>query len=187
MDIRINLVYHPLYVLGRGRRVGVWFQGCSLGCEGCISQHTWSQEGGQLYTVQNLVDVLVGYGTNKVTISGGEPFEQSESLKALLIALRKEGIDDILIYSGFDYGYLQKKFADILELIDVLVVGRFERDKPTEFVYKGSDNQEMIVLNKKLETLYQPYQKEVKRRLQVTSGEEVFVLGIPDIRDEIFL
>jgi len=185
MDIRVNLIYHPLYVLGRGERVGIWFQGCSLGCKGCISQHTWDKDGGTIYQIEGLVMKLLSYGATKITITGGEPFEQSQQLKELLITLRERGVNDILLYSGFKFHHLKTNFPDILKLIDVLVVGRFEMDKPTKFVYKGSENQEMIILNHKLEEKYIQYKQDTKRRLQVTKGEELFVLGIPDIRDEI--
>ena len=185
MDIRVNLIYHPLYVLGKGERVGLWVQGCSLGCKGCISQHTWDKEGGKVYKVESLVMKLLSYGTTKVTITGGEPFEQSQQLKQLLISLRESGVDDVLLYSGFKYNYLKNHFLDILKLIDVLVVGRFEIDKPTQFIYKGSENQEMIILNHRLEDEYIQYRQDTQRRLQLTKGEELFVLGIPDIRDEI--
>jgi anaerobic ribonucleoside-triphosphate reductase activating protein len=187
MDIRVNLIYHPLYVLGSGERVGLWFQGCSLGCKGCISQHTWSKGAGELYEVEELVSRLLSYGSTRITITGGEPFEQSLALKSLLISLRKGGVDDILLYSGFEYGYLKERFGDILELIDALVVGRFEIDRPTKFVYKGSANQEMVILNQELKESYMQYRQETKRRLQVTKGREIFVLGIPDIRDEILV
>ncbi|MCT5046402.1 radical SAM protein, partial [Pseudomonas aeruginosa] len=27
--------------MGTGRRLGIWFQGCSIRCPGCISADTW--------------------------------------------------------------------------------------------------------------------------------------------------
>ena len=185
MDIRINLIHYPLYVLGPNRRIGIWVQGCSLGCKGCISQHTWDKEGGVLYGVERLVKEVLESDTKRVTITGGEPFEQAIALKELLIGLRDSGIDDILLYSGFSYRHLQQKFQDILKFIDVLVVGQFKIDQPTEFAYKGSDNQEMIVLNQNLKEEYLAYQKKRDRELQVINSNGIFVLGIPQIGKQI--
>ena len=185
MDIRINLIHYPLYVLGPNRRIGIWTQGCSFGCKGCISQHTWDKEGGVLYDVDALVKEVVDTDTKRVTITGGEPFEQAVALKALLTSLRNSGIDDILLYSGFSYRYLQQNFQDILKLIDVLIVGLFKLNQPTEFAYKGSDNQEMIILNQNLKEEYLGYQKKRDRELQVINNNGVFVLGIPKIGREI--
>ena len=185
MDIRINLVHYPLYVLGPNRRIGIWTQGCSFGCKGCISQHTWEKEGGVLYDVEALVKEVLESDTKRVTITGGEPFEQAVALKALLIELRDRGIDDILLYSGFSYRYLQQNFQDILKFIDVLVVGLFEIDKPTEFAYKGSENQEMIILNRNLKEEYLTYKQKRDRELQVINNNGIFVLGIPKIGEEM--
>ena len=185
MDIRINLIHYPLYVLGPDRRIGIWTQGCSFGCKGCISQHTWDKEGGVLYDVDALVKEVVDADTKRVTITGGEPFEQAVALKALLTSLRNSGIDDILLYSGFSYRYLQQNFQDILKLIDVLIVGLFKLNQPTEFAYKGSDNQEMTILNQNLKEEYLGYQKKRDKELQVINNNGVFVLGIPKIGREI--
>lgn len=36
-----------------------------------------------------------------VTVSGGEPFDQPEALKARLSGLRRKGVGDIFVYSGY--------------------------------------------------------------------------------------
>ena len=35
--IRVRFIHFPVETLGPGRRVGVWLQGCSIRCVGCIS------------------------------------------------------------------------------------------------------------------------------------------------------
>ena len=39
--IAVNRLHWPVTVLGPGRRVGIWMQGCSIGCPGCVSRDTW--------------------------------------------------------------------------------------------------------------------------------------------------
>ena len=39
--IAVNRLHWPVTVLGPGHRVGIWMQGCSIGCPGCVSRDTW--------------------------------------------------------------------------------------------------------------------------------------------------
>ena len=40
--ISINNYKYPVTVLGPGKRIVVWTQGCSIRCKGCMSIHTWT-------------------------------------------------------------------------------------------------------------------------------------------------
>ena len=33
----IDRIHYPVYTLGPGKRIGIWFSGCSKKCYGCIS------------------------------------------------------------------------------------------------------------------------------------------------------
>ena len=41
-QIGLNRVHFPVTALGPGRRVGIWLQGCSIRCPGCMSLDTWA-------------------------------------------------------------------------------------------------------------------------------------------------
>ncbi len=181
--IYIDLVQYPLRCLGPGTRVGVWFQGCDIGCSGCISTYTWEQTKEKLTTVNELVLDLKSFPVKRLTISGGEPFMQPASLYHMLKNIRKD-FDDIMIYSGYKYEYLSKEFLHILDLIDVLIDGSFKKELPTKKVYKGSKNQKMYIFNQDLIDTYSDYILETKKTLQLHQAkEEVYVLGIPEIKD----
>ena len=47
MKIAINKAHFPVTVLGPGRRIGIWLQGCSIHCKGCVSQDTWAADPGR--------------------------------------------------------------------------------------------------------------------------------------------
>jgi len=178
--ILINLIAYPLYVLGPGTRVGIWTQGCSLGCQGCMSQHTWEFDTSKEMHIDTILSKLRSYSTRKITISGGEPFEQ-KNLTQLLIALRKNGYDDILVYSGYDYDALQRSHSEALSYIDALVCGLFEQDNESDKLYKGSDNQELILLRSEHEKQYSSYNKQMKdKRLQRFGST---IVGIPLQKD----
>ncbi len=186
-SVLINLIYAPVLTLGPGIRVGVWFQGCSIRCKGCISKHTWEFDKKYKKTISQVIDQINYYSeiynTKSITISGGEPFDQNSSLYILLKKLKELKFNDILLYSGYKFNYLQKNYGDILKYIDVLIDGPFIESKKTNKIYKGSNNQRMYILNKSLSPIYQEYKKQLKNnKLQViTKDNEIYLIGIPDI------
>jgi anaerobic ribonucleoside-triphosphate reductase activating protein len=81
-----------------------------------------------------------------VTITGGEPFLQAGALIPLVTEIKKLGLD-VWVYSGFTLEELRKRGPDafeLLEIIDVLVDGRFEIDKKCPDKWIGSSNQRII-------------------------------------------
>lgn len=186
----INLIHYPVHSLGIGKRVGVWLQGCNLRCKGCISTHTWELSGNCERSITSVFDEILSYKGREpegITISGGEPFNQAESLNKLLLLLRTAGFCDIMVFSGYSYPYLKKKWPGIIRLIDVLIDGRFKEGKETEYHWKGSENQKMIILakNRELREKYLIYKKKRgKREIQLfTKGEDIHVIGIPAQKD----
>jgi len=186
-SVLINLIYAPVLTLGPDIRVGVWFQGCSIRCKGCISKHTWEFDKKYKKTIAQVIDQINYYSeiynTKSITISGGEPFDQNSSLYILLKKLKELKFNDILLYSGYKFNYLQKNYGDILKYIDVLIDGPFIESQKTNKIYKGSNNQRMYILNKSLSPIYQEYKKQLKnKKLQlITKDNETYLIGIPDI------
>lgn len=188
-NIEINLIYFPVTTLGPGRRTGVWVQGCSRRCEGCISEHTWNHGEGKTITTDKLADEImesIKWGADGVTISGGEPFEQYESLLKLLSKLRENGIEDILIYTGFEFCDIEKRFGEVLKYAAVIIDGRFVLGDVTAKVWKGSENQRMHIITKDINLIekYNYYDKMENRKMQVVQEDDkVIVLGIPKQND----
>jgi anaerobic ribonucleoside-triphosphate reductase activating protein len=108
MQVRLNKIHYPVTALGPGRRIGIWFQGCSIGCPHCVSRDTWVADARYLVGVANILVLcreLSDADTSGVTISGGEPFEQPDALVELLDGLHAwrretEHPIDFLCYSG---------------------------------------------------------------------------------------
>lgn len=182
----VGIVHFPVEVLGPGRRVGIWFQGCSQRCPGCISPHT--QEFDERFRVS--IDVLARklamfqLFTDKLTISGGEPFAQPEFLRALLQTAREREYRDILVYSGFSRSHLEASVPGILALIDVLIDNPFDVSKTTRLIWRGSANQNMHILtaDEVLRALYEPFlhMEEEKAEVQILQVEgKTVVTGIP--------
>ncbi|MCC6504516.1 MAG: 4Fe-4S cluster-binding domain-containing protein, partial [Aquimonas sp.] len=129
MTIRASKMHFPVTVLGPGRRIGIWLQGCNIGCPGCISRDTWDTGAGEVLDIDAVLTWcrrVALQGCDGVTISGGEPFQQSTALSLLLVGLhawRRELGEpfDILCYSGFPMHRLKRDHPEVLRLLDAII------------------------------------------------------------------
>ena len=100
-SIALSRIHFPVTTLGPGRRIGIWFQGCSIRCPGCISMDTWAPGRG-VTTVDDVVNAVTQWlpAADGITISGGEPFDQPIALIDLLGRLRSLTEADVLVFTG---------------------------------------------------------------------------------------
>jgi anaerobic ribonucleoside-triphosphate reductase activating protein len=144
--VRIGLsrVHFPVTTLGPGRRLGIWFQGCSIRCPGCISADTWAAGHGQLELAELFGRMEAWLAEAEgITISGGEPFDQKDALGALLRGLREWTAVDILVYSGHSWERLAEEVIAFDGLIDALITDPFVLHAPQRLPVRGSDNQRL--------------------------------------------
>ena len=122
--IRVAKVHVPVTALGPGRRVGIWLQGCSIGCRECVSQDTWPVAGVATSVHALLSEVVTALRSDVtltgVTISGGEPLEQADAVAELCAGLRSSGATDvdILLYTGFTWRRVLRDHAECLTAHD---------------------------------------------------------------------
>ena len=136
---------------GDGLRSVIWFQGCKWNCEGCHNPSTHDMNGGFEKDIDNIVNE-VAYDTIQtgVTISGGDPFFQPESLLELCKKLKERNIN-IWVYTGFTFETLLNKHSEILQYIDIIVDGPFILEqKDLSLIFKGSSNQRIIDVQKSI-------------------------------------
>jgi anaerobic ribonucleoside-triphosphate reductase activating protein len=193
--IQLNKAHWPVTVLGPGRRIGLWVQGCSIGCKGCVSQDTWPADPAKAIPVGDLVawcrrvtqDAFDG-----VTISGGEPFDQPLALGGLLQGLRawrrQAALDfDILCYSGYPLKTLERKHAKTLALLDAIVPEPYADALPLGSIWRGSSNQPLVLLSDRGRARYAKYVSMATgtdKRMQVAvEGGRVWMIGIPERGD----
>jgi anaerobic ribonucleoside-triphosphate reductase activating protein len=146
-SIGISRLHFPVTTLGPGRRIGIWFQGCSIRCKGCISLDTWAS-GRKMTTLRAVTGLLERWlpETDGFTISGGEPFDQPLALAALLREIRSKSDADILVYSGYPVEFLTSQLAEMDGLIDALITDPFEIDDDRHLALRGSGNQRLHCL-----------------------------------------
>ncbi|MCK9800054.1 radical SAM protein [Pseudomonas sp. MAFF 302030] len=190
MNISLSRVHFPVTTLGPGRRLGIWFQGCSIRCEGCISADTWGP-GKQPLALEQLLEDIQPWlvEAEGITLSGGEPFDQPEALLALLGALRQRTRADILVYSGHTLETLQPLLQRAQGLLDALICDPFEQQQAQTRVLRGSDNQRLIFFTElgrqRLGAYERPLQAD-DRALDLMFDDDgsVWMAGIPR-RDDL--
>ncbi len=89
-----------------------------------------------------------------LTLSGGEPICQAESLIPLCRMVREGGLD-IAIYSGYTFEQLMKMeeraVKELLSLCDVLIDGPFLLEQRSlALLFRGSKNQRILNLSASL-------------------------------------
>jgi len=130
-------------VLGPSVRAVLWVQGCQLACPGCLVPNSWSRRGGERHTVSDLVDwVLAIEDIEGLTLSGGEPTEQTSALVELITRLREHRDLGVVCYTGH---YLEELGADhpLLRHVDLLIDGPYRKELHADLLWRGSSNQRL--------------------------------------------
>lgn len=195
MKIQLNKAHYPVTALGPGKRIGIWVQGCSIQCPGCVSRDTWEADRSKAMAVDELLawcKRVAGGAAEGITISGGEPFDQPKPLARLLSGLQRWRNSltrpfDILCYSGYRLEKLQKEHASLLARIDGIICDPYLENLPTQRWWRGSDNQRLVILSALGEARYGAYVDapidQPKRFQVVADGQRIWFVGIPQRGD----
>lgn len=190
MDLSLSRMHFPVTTLGPGRRIGIWFQGCSIRCQGCISADTWGP-GHRRLSLEQLLEQITPWlhEADGVTISGGEPFDQLDALRSLLEGLRRLSELDILVYSGYSLEQLNEPLLQTKGLIDALISDPYIEALSQTMAFRGSDNQRLSLLTPlgrarlgQYERLLEPTDKALD--LMFDENGSVWMAGIPR-RDDL--
>jgi anaerobic ribonucleoside-triphosphate reductase activating protein len=132
--LRVATISDDTEAEGPGRRWALWVQGCTIRCPGCCNPEMFGRDGGS----DTAIDVLVermraakAKGVEGISVLGGEPFEQAAGVAAIAREARRAGMT-VMVYSGYRLEELRirEDAAQLLGEIDLLVDGRYDRDKP---------------------------------------------------------
>ena len=146
---------------GEGIRVSLFVSGCTHHCPECFNSEAWDFNYGELYTEEVEEKVLTLLGKPMIqglSLLGGEPFEPcNQRVLVGLLRKAKERYPEktVWCYSGYVYDKELKAPSrarcevtdEMLSMIDVLVDGRFEKDKKNlNLRFRGSTNQRVLDL-----------------------------------------
>ena len=148
MNIRIAGTVNDSIVDGPGLRFTIFTQGCPHHCPGCHNPQTHDFDAG---TESDTVEIIARFRRNPlldgITLSGGEPFCQSNSCLELAKAAHALGLN-VWAYSGYTFEELisgKAEWKELLAEVDVLVDGPFLLEKRTlECRFRGSSNQRLV-------------------------------------------
>ncbi len=184
--MRVGRILSPVHSLGPGERICLWTQGCKKNCIGCISPELQGFNGVDI-SEMNIYKIICQVSDlnncTGLTVSGGDPFEQSDCLLKLLKLVRTR-FDDILVYTGFTINEIHNGCAgdsgiQCLDFIDVLIDGRYIKDlnKP-DCVLRGSENQIIHFLDSTKVRLYEEYMKKGRILETFIHNQETIITGI---------
>jgi len=180
-------------VNGPGRRAVIWLQGCVRRCPHCFNPETHDLAPRRLATPEELwgwvkdIPDLEG-----LTISGGEPLLQAAPLAEFLHLVRSRSQLSVILYSGYlleDIRHLPGG-SEVLSLLDVLIDGPFQHEKPAHDGIRGSTNQQIHFLTdrytladlaprERCEFLIQPDGTVVQTGVSVMPAPAATALSLP--------
>jgi anaerobic ribonucleoside-triphosphate reductase activating protein len=182
--MQVNKILSGVRVLGPGSRMVIWFQGCGKRCPGCIAPEMQSYSGGFSIDSESLRELIRRQQhIDGVTLSGGEPFDQSGQELADLVECCDEATGDVLLYTGYSMEQLKNRTSpDILGRI-LRAVSALVTDPYVEALddgcsgLMGSKNQQIWIMKNKEK--YMQVLRE-NRTQQIFADEQgIFVAGIP--------
>jgi anaerobic ribonucleoside-triphosphate reductase activating protein len=147
---------------------------------------TWAFGRG-VTTVENVLASIRAWleQADGITISGGEPFDQPEALRELLVGIRQVSRGDILVFSGYALEELRGWLNKMDGLIDALVADPFQLEASQTRALRGSDNQRLVPLTLLGIEQFRAYERPTTQSDQTLdvmfdeSTGEVWLAGIP--------
>lgn len=172
--------------LGPYKRSVLWVQGCCFSCEGCIAPEM-QKKGGRFADAAVLANILLSdSGIEGITVSGGEPFLQADSISEMIEIMKSKRDIGVVIYSGFTLDELINKSAydsavkNLLSLTDILIDGRYVKSLDDNIAYRGSSNQNIICLSDRYKKIASSYYGNFGRKTELRLEKDRLVLiGVP--------
>ena len=129
---------------GPGNRLVYHLSGCSLSCPWCSNPEGKSHGAGQACTLDDLVAEAVSakpmfFGGGGVTLTGGEVTEQFDAVKALLTALKEQGIHTCIETNG-----THPRLPELTEWVDHLIMDIKHPDDAAHKAVIGISNRHIL-------------------------------------------
>lgn len=184
LTINIGYYCHPVHSLGPGERFVIWTQGCNRHCFRCASPELQSISNGKAIAIDELVNQMRQSQCTGLTVSGGEPLLQPQSLIRLLLNVRYNIPKwDIILFTGFMINQIEQVLrVQLNQLVDLLIDGPYVDNLNDGIGLRGSSNQKLHFLSPRL----LPYKQHLEtgprteRQLILLSDNEMIAAGIQE-------
>lgn len=168
--------------LGPGLRYIIWTQGCLFHCANCLSPQSKPLDQGYLMEVDSIADdIISNQNIEGITISGGEPMIQAESLCQLLDKVKDKRPElTIISFTGFRKENLTAPAQiQLLNTIDLLIDGEYIDELNNGVGLRGSSNQRLHFMSNRL----LPFKEELEHGKRVIEfhiqQDKTVAYGIP--------
>ena len=157
---------------------------CPFRCEGCIVENLQNPKIGQEYKdfyleIEPFLEKIDG-----ITFSGGELLFQANELLKLLKKLPKNL--DKMLFTGYYKNELDSIQLECFNKFDLVVEGRFEKEKMGNFLFRGSSNQIFSSPSGKYESILDKLYTLPSAGIEVVVKDNEFIFyGIPTKNQEI--
>ncbi|KAA6346500.1 Anaerobic ribonucleoside-triphosphate reductase-activating protein [termite gut metagenome] len=149
--LHILHIYPETIVDGEGIRYSIYLSGCRHHCPECHNPESWNPQAGETLTQQRISDMIREINANPlldgITFSGGDPLYNPSEFLSLVKEIKEKTHQNIWCYTGYTCKeiLLYPELSAILPYIDVLVDGKFEKNRKSPHLhFRGSDNQQII-------------------------------------------
>ncbi len=169
------------FIYGPNCRFVIWVQGCSIRCKGCWNTEMWGFEHKTILSVKDLMSKIESEKDfiDGITLLGGEPLDQFVEVSELLVECKKLRLSTML-FTGYEMTEISEmQMTSILENIDILITGRYDKTKRTmNHQWIGSTNQEIHFLTDRFADF------EIKNNnyteITINTDGSTTILGFPE-------
>jgi pyruvate formate lyase activating enzyme len=135
---------------GPGVRYLVFLQGCRMRCKYCHNPDTWTSQGGEEQTPEEVLKKALRYKSywgkeGGITVSGGEALLQIDFLIELFKLAKANGVHTTVDTSGHPFtreGEFFEKFQELLKYTDLFLldIKHIDTDEHKELTGHGNEN-----------------------------------------------
>ena len=149
---------------GPGIRFVIFLKGCRMRCRYCHNVDTWSPDGADMLTADDLIAKALRYRAywgkkGGITVSGGEPLLQIDFLLSLFTLAKENGIHTVLDTSGQPFTREEpffSQFQSLMSVTDLILLDIKEMDPEKHIQLTGWDNHNILDMAEYLSEIEKP-------------------------------
>lgn len=149
---------------GPGNRVSLFVSGCEHLCKGCFNQAAMRYEAGEPFTNDNMLEILKALESPYIdgfSLLGGDPLAPNnrETVGDIVRTVKYHlPLKSIWLWTGYYFDDIKDSCKDILNYIDVLVDGPYDKSLPAvrwrgssnQSIYRRTNNNIFLKINEKM-------------------------------------
>lgn len=149
---------------GPGLRYVIFVRGCRMRCRYCHNPDTWSAEGGEEISADEVLKKALRYRNywkkdGGITVSGGEPLLQIDFLTELFKKAKAEGVNTVIDTAGNPFTREEpffSKFNELMKYTDLLMLDIKEINPERHKALTGFDNANILDMARYLSEIKKP-------------------------------